>query len=142
VINRSILLDTGPLVAYLDRRDARHSWAFDRFAEITPPLLTCESVISEACFLTGRIPDGIESVLRLLEQGGVQIGFSLQDEQEAVVGLMRRFSDRPMSLADACVVRMSEIVADCTVLTLDSGFRIYRRNRRQKIPLMIPDELT
>jgi predicted nucleic acid-binding protein len=132
------LIDTGPLVAYLDRRDHRHRWAFERFAEIAPPLLTCESVITEACFLTRHISGGSESVLRLLEQGAVRIQFSVQEESNALAALMRRYRNVPMSLADACLVRMSELTADCVVLTLDGDFRIYRRHRRRSIPLLVP----
>lgn len=136
-----VLLDTGPLVAYLDRRDFHHRWAFDRFAEIRPPLLTCESVISEACFLTQHLPHGIESVLRLLEQGAVRLAFSLQEEVNATATLAGRYSDVPMSLADACLVRMSELSSDCVVLTLDSDFRVYRRRGRKTIPLLIPPDV-
>ena len=133
-----VLLDTGPLVAYLDRRDSRHRWALDRFAEIAPPLLTCESVISEACFLTRHLPGGAESVLRLLELRAVRVAFSIQDELNDVTRLLGRYSNVPMSLADACLVRMSELIPDSVVMTLDNDFRIYRRNRRQRIPLLIP----
>ena len=133
-----VLIDTGPLVAYLDRRDHGHRWAFDRFAEIAPPMLTCEAVITEACFLTRHISGGSESVLRLLEQGAVRIQFSVQEESDALAALMRRYRSVPMSLADACLVRMSELVEDGIVLTLDSDFRIYRRHRRKSIPLLMP----
>jgi predicted nucleic acid-binding protein len=138
VIPGPVLLDTGPLVAYLDRRDFHHAWAFDRFAEAIPPMLTCESVISEACFLTRHLHRGMESVLRLLERGAVRVQFSVQDEWDAVSKLGNRYSNVPMSLADACLVRMSELVEDCTVLTLDNDFRVYRRHRRKSIPLLIP----
>ncbi len=138
MITGTVLLDTGPLVAYLDRRDFHHRWALDRFAEIIPPLLTCEAVVSEACFLTRHIPGGIESVLRLLEQGAARVQFSVQEELHAVSNLMRRYGNVPMSLADACLVRMSELTADCLVLTLDNHFRVYRRHGRKGIPLLMP----
>ena len=134
----TVLADTGPLVAYLDRQDQYHQWARERFAEIMPPLLTCESIISEACFLTRNIPRGIESVMQLLEQGAVQVKFSVQVEVEPVSKLIRRYADVPMSLADACLVRMSELVTDCVVLTLDSDFHFYRRHGRKSIPLLMP----
>jgi predicted nucleic acid-binding protein len=138
VTGHATLLDTGPLVAYLDRRDFHHQWALDRFAEVTAPMLTCESVISEACFLTRQLPGGIEAVLRLLARGAVQVQFSLQEQLDAVAQLATRYSNIPMSLADACLVRMSEIVSDCMVLTLDADFRVYRRHGRKVIPLLIP----
>jgi predicted nucleic acid-binding protein len=128
-------------VAYLDGRDQHHRWALERFSEITPPMLTCESVISEACFLTRRLTGGIRSVLLLVEHGAVRVAFSLQEEVDAITTLVNRYRNVPMSLADACLVRMSEIVPDCSVLTTDGDFRVYRRQGRKSIPLLIPSGL-
>jgi predicted nucleic acid-binding protein len=138
VTGRAVLLDTGPLVAYLDRRDSHHAWAFDRFSEVTAPMLTCESVISEACFLTRHLPRGNQSVLALLQRGAVKVQFSLQEQLHAVANLVDRYRNVPMSLADACLVRMSEVISDCMVFTLDTDFRVYRRHRRKAIPLLMP----
>jgi predicted nucleic acid-binding protein len=99
---------------------------------------TCESVISEAWFLLRGTEVGRRSLLNLIERGGLRVNSELGQEMPHVLGLLRRYADVPMSLADACLVRMSESTADCTVLTLDSDFRIYRRYRRQKIPLLMP----
>ena len=128
-------------MAYLDRRDRYHQWALTQFAEIIPPMLTCESVISEACFLTRHIPKGVESVLRLLEQGAVQVEFSVQDELETITKLVGHYSNLPMSLADACLVRMSELIDGCNVMSLDSDFRVYRRHGNKSIPLLIPADI-
>jgi predicted nucleic acid-binding protein len=100
--------------------------------------LTCESVISEACFLTRHVPHGTESVLRLLEQGAVRAQFSVQEELDAIAKLVNRYRNVPMSLADACLARMLELVENCQVLTLDSDFRVYRRPRCKRITLLIP----
>lgn len=134
-----VLIDTGPLVAYLNRADHHHDWANSRLAEILPPLLTCEAVLAETCFILAKYTGGPAAVLELLARGAVQIAFSLQREIEPVSRLMTRYADVPISLADASLVRMSEIFADSTTLTLDGDFRIYRRNGRQAIPLIIPD---
>jgi predicted nucleic acid-binding protein len=133
-----VLIDTGAIVAFLDRRDLWHEWAREQMAEIAPPLLTCEAVISEATFLLRRLPGGPQAMLGLLEQGVVAIRFALADHLSRVSDLMRRYADTPMSLADGCLVRMSEILSGSLVFTLDSDFRIYRRHGRQAIPLLIP----
>jgi predicted nucleic acid-binding protein len=138
---RSVLLDTGPLIALIDHRDQHHVWVQSRFAEILPPLLTCEAVLTEACYLARRTDGGTQAALELFERGVVRLAFDLADNLVAVSSLIQRYANVPMSLADACLVRMSELVADATVLTLDSDFRIYRRHKRQKIPLLMPSDL-
>ena len=134
-----VVLDTGPLVALLNARDAYHPWALEVFAEITPPLLTCESVISEACFLLRRTNHGPDAALELIDRGVIALAFSAADEMRSVRQLMRRYEALPMSLADACLVRMTELDARATVLTIASHFSTYRRNGRQRIPVITPD---
>lgn len=136
-----VLLDAGPLAALVNPRDHWHEWARSQFGEIVPPLLTCESVLSEACFLARRAPGGADAILGLVERGVIELDFSLKERFHEVAALMRQYANVPMSLADACLVRMSELAADSTVLSLDGDFRVYRRNRRQKIPLLIPAEV-
>jgi predicted nucleic acid-binding protein len=136
---RRVVLDTGGLIALIDQDDEHHDWVQAQFSEIVPPLLTCEAVLTEACFLARRTNIGPEAVLRLFERGVVQLAFNLAENLVQVSSLMRRYADRPMSLADACLVRLSETVVGSRVLTLDSDFRIYRRHRRQAIPLLIPE---
>jgi predicted nucleic acid-binding protein len=134
------LLDTGPLIALLDRRDQYHAWVQSQFDEMVPPLLTCEAVLTEACHLAPRTGRGARAALELFERGVVRLSFDLHENFAPVSSLMQRYANVPMSLADACLVRMSELVTDCVVFTLDSDFRIYRRQRRQKIPLVIPPD--
>jgi predicted nucleic acid-binding protein len=136
----SVLLDTGPLVALVNPRDRWHEWVRSQFGDIVPPLVTCEAVLSEACFLARRTRGGVGAVLALVDRGVVALGPGLKDHFAEVAALMHRYANVPMSLADAFLVRLSELVAGCAVLTLDSDFRIYRRHRRQKIPLLIPPE--
>lgn len=133
-----IISDTGPLVAYLDRSDRDHAWAKEVFMGITRPLLTCEAVIAEALFLLRRggiEPDGL---LDLIARGLVVPKFNLAGEIAAIQQLMKTYRNIPMSLADACLVRMSEIYGDSKVMTLDSDFTVYRKSRRRVIPLICP----
>lgn len=132
------LLDTGPLVAFFDRRDERHLWSHEQMGALQPPLLTCEPVLTEACFLIRRGVGNPALVLRALQQGTLQVVFDVQSEAAAIEALMRRYSDVPMSLADACLVRLSELHEDSRVFTLDRDFARYRRHGRKAIPLLAP----
>jgi uncharacterized protein len=132
------LVDTGPLVALLNRRETHHDWARQQFSLLQPPLLTCESVLSEACFLLRDIPAGPDALWQLVSRGVVVIRFELGSEVTTVARLMKRYANVPMSLADACLVRMAELHAESSVLTLDSHFRIYRKNGRHVIPTLSP----
>jgi len=136
---KRVLLDTGPLVAFLDARERNHPWASEVFASLEPPLYTCESVISEALFLLRAHERGPNAVLEMVDRGLIDIGFSLALEVEPIRKLMKKYAAVPMSLADACLVRMSELEPDSAVLTLDSDFHLYRRNRRNVIPVIEPD---
>ena len=133
-----IILDTGPLVALLNRGDRHHRWAMDQWAQIVPPLLTCEAVLAEACFLVRRFPGGQVAVLDLVQRGVLDVSFRLIEETETILRLLRKYRDVPMSLADGCLVRMAERRAAGVVLTLDSDFSIYRKNGRQVIPTLAP----
>ncbi len=136
----NVLADTGPLIALLDRRDQHHAWAEAQFDRIAPPLLTCEAVLAEACHLAPRTGRGPHELLQLLERGVLRVAFDLGENVGHVSSLMRRYGNVPMPLADGCLVRLSELVSGCVLLTLDSDFHIYRRHRRQRIPLMMPPE--
>lgn len=133
-----VLVDTGPLVALLNRRDRHHAWARRVLDTIEPPIFTCDPVISEACFLLQGLDGGQDAVLELLARGVIQSDFSVAAEVKSLRALMQKFRDVPMSLADACLVRMSELERDSVVLTLDGDFRIYRRNRGQIVPTISP----
>lgn len=133
------LIDTGPIVAFLSRRDRHHDWAVEMFAAHAPPLLTCEAVLSEAAFLLNGFPGGGARVAELAERGVLSPTFRLGDEIGAVKTLMKRYQDVRIDLADACLIRMSELHADCILLTLDSEFRdVYRRRGRHAIPTAMP----
>lgn len=132
------LTDTGPLVAFLDRRDRYHGWAVAQWAQIAPPLITCEAVLAEACFLVRNVSGGGAAVLDLLTRGVLRIDFDLNEGAEAVGKLLRRYASVPMSLADACLVRMAELHPGSRVLTVDSDFRLYRTHGRHVIPTVMP----
>ena len=136
-----VLVDTGPLVALLNKRDGDHAWVRTILETIEPPLLTCEAVISEASFLMSRVAGGQDALLTLLTNRVVDLDFQLSAELPAVQSLMTKFANVPMALADACLVRMAELERDSVILTLDSDFRIYRRNGRRLIPTIMPDRI-
>ena len=101
-------------------------------------MITCEAAISEALFLLSVVHGGTAQVTGMLKSGGLQVGFSLDAEMAPVCDLLTKYADVPMSLADACLVRMSEMHPKHLVMTFDSDFRIYRRNRRQSVPILSP----
>lgn len=133
------IIDTGPLVAYLNARDLHHSWALNQWQTVQSPLLTCEPVITETCFLLQNIHGGRNAIMQLLATNVLSIDFSLKLEHQAIQQLLERYESVPMSLADACLVRMAELYPESTILTLDSDFLIYRKHRNQQIPLRIPN---
>jgi len=135
---RGVILDTGPLVAFMHAPDQYHDWARGILHDIEAPMITCDAVISEACFLLGNCPSAVAQIGGFLKCGVLEIPFSLAKDSEGVFPLMKRYANVPMSFADACLVSMSEQHKKSKVLTLDSDFEIYRRHRRNKIPLVTP----
>jgi uncharacterized protein len=134
----SVIVDTGPLVALLNRRERHHEWAAKIMDTIEPPIFTCDPVLSAACFLLQDIDGGADAVLELVARGIVRSDFHVMSEVDSVRALMKKFASVPMSLADACLVRMTEIEPRSVVLTLDGDFKIYRRNKRQTVPVLMP----
>src|SRR5689334_3872272 len=132
-----ILLDTGPLVAYLSEHDAHHEWAITAFSGLDPPVITCEPVLSEACFLLERNRQPAALVLDYALESEFRIGLHLGRELESIRALMRRYANVPMSLADACLVRMAELTG-LPICTLDSDFAIYRAGGRRPLQLVAP----
>ena len=133
---RSVLVDAGYLVALLSRRDTHHRWAVAQAQRLPPPWTTCEAALSETFRLLGS--RGGDAVAALLRRRAVIPRFDLGDDLEPVLELLRKYADVPMSLADACLVRLSETSADPVLLTTDSDFRVYRRHGRQVVPSVFP----
>jgi predicted nucleic acid-binding protein len=133
------LVDTGPIVALLVAEDAHSAWAHRVWGELEPPLLTCEAVLSEAQFLIARFGGNPRAVLEFVERGAINVGFGVQNEVKRLLELQQAYRSLPMSLADACLVCMTEQFPRCRVVTTDSHFRIYRRHGRQLIPVLMPE---
>jgi predicted nucleic acid-binding protein len=132
----SVLVDAGFLVALLSRRDTNHHWAAAQAARHAPPWNTCEAALSEAMHLLGV--RGAPALAALLRRGAVVSPFHLSEDVDAVLKLMHKYADVPMSFADACLVRMTEQQSDPVLLTTDADFRIYRRHSRQIVPCVMP----
>ena len=129
------IADTGLIVALLNRDDRHHKWALEIARTVSGPLLTCEAVLSEAGFQVGSI----QWVLGLVREGFLKTAFDLSKNFEEVAALAERYQDRTPDLADLCLIRMSELYENLPVLTVDEGdFRVYRRNRRDVIPIICP----
>ena len=139
-MKQRVILDTGPLVAFINGRDKYHEWSKLQWSQIDPPLLTCEAVLSEACFLLRHDRKGPLSVIELLRRGVLNSTLRIDDSLDQIKWLLQKYSDIPISLADACLVRLSEVYSESQILTLDSDFRIYRKNKRQVISLLAPSD--
>ena len=132
------IADTGVLFAYLSRRDAHHLWAVACFQRYAAPLITCEAVLTETMFLLRWTGGDVHKVVEMLGTGMLTLGLSVEDGADRIGVLVERYRDR-ISLADACVIRLSELYAGADVLTTDvTDFNIYRRNGRSAIPLVVP----
>ena len=134
----AVLLDTGPWVALLSRNDNHHRWAVEQFRCFQPPLLSCEAVVAETCFLLKRSGFDPSLALQFIERGVVQLPFVLQEQIGSVSSLFKRYVNVPASLADAALIRLAEMNDSPLLLTTDSDFHIYRRHGRQTIPWVCP----
>ena len=135
---RCVIADTGPLVALLDRQDQDHEWAVREGRRLPPKLFSCETVLSEVHFLTQDIPEAKDRIEEWLADGWLELPFAVREHHSLIHELMVRYANVPMSFAEACLVRMSELWPEAPVFTLDSDFRVYRRNKRQSLPLVCP----
>jgi predicted nucleic acid-binding protein len=129
------IADTGFVVAFLNRSDRHHEWADEIGMQISEPLLTCDAVLAEAIFQVGSAGE----VLGLVREGFLQLAFDLRENLDEILELAERYRDRHPDLADLCLIRMSELHDKLSVFTVDeSDFRVYRRNRREVIPIVCP----
>ena len=133
---KSVLVDAGFLVALLSRRDSHNLWAVTQAPRHALPWRTCEAVLSEAFHLLGvRGAPGLGTLLR---RRALIAAFDLDNDVDSVLVLLQKYANVPMSLADACLVRMTETLPDPVILTTDSDFRIYRRHSRHVVPFTMP----
>lgn len=131
------IADTGFLVAFLNSNDRHHQWAKTLAAEVTEPLVCCEPVLTETAYLVANVP----VVVALLTRGMVEVAFDLAANRRQIAALAERYADRRPDLCDLCVVRLSELFPEHPVITTDrKDFRVYRRNKREMIPLICPPE--
>ena len=129
------IADTGFLVAFANARDIHHRWAMSIAQQVTDPLLTCEAVLAETAFHLGSVP----LVLKMIETGLVRSDFQCEKHLPHLADLAERYRGRSPDLADLCLIRLSELHPNHTVLTIDrADFAIYRRNKREAIPLCTP----
>jgi predicted nucleic acid-binding protein len=129
------ILDAGPLIAALNRDDRHHRWAREQLSRLGPPFVSCPEAMAEAAAMTSQ-PIAIVEMIRA---GEIVLDFDLAAQSASVLALLKKYADREMDLADACIVRMTELVRDCRVITVDRGdFSVYRRNGRDLIPLIAP----
>lgn len=132
-----ILLDTGPLVALLSQNDANHARARRLFAECVPPFRCCEAVVAEACFLIGKVhAAGPAEVVALARRGVYDVAMSIEEHWASIEALLRKYADRRISLADACLIRCAEIHREARILTFDGDFGVYRWARNRKFELL------
>ncbi len=136
----TVVADTGPLVALIDRDTREHEWVRDQAKALPRPLLTSEPVLTEAAFLLTRDGFDADELFALADAGIIAVGIEFNRERGALRSLMRKYHNIPMSLADATLVRLSELHRDARVLTFDAHFRLYRRLGNKVIPVLIPAE--
>jgi predicted nucleic acid-binding protein len=131
------IADTGFLVAFANRNDAHHEWAVGIAQRVTDPLLTCEAVLAETAFHL----QSTSLTLAMVTEGLVSIAFACEDHLPQLGALAKRYADRVPDLADLCLIRMSELFPRHSVITVDrTDFRVFRRNKREAIPLISPPE--
>jgi predicted nucleic acid-binding protein len=129
------ILDAGPLIAFLNRREEHHRWACEVLEWLDTPFYSCPEALTEAAALTGQPA----AIVEMIQAEDIVLNFDLSEQTAGVLLLLNKYADREMDLADACIVRMTELMRDCQVITLDrSDFTVYRRNGREMIPIIAP----
>jgi uncharacterized protein len=131
------LLDTGPLVALLSKDDVNHEKARRLFAASAPPFRCCEPVVAESCFLMRKVHRaGPAEVVALGARGVYTIAISVEAHWTSIEALLKKYADRPISLADACLIRCAEIDEEARIATFDRDFGVYRWARNRKFAIL------
>ena len=129
------ILDAGPLIAALNRQDEHHRWACEILERLGPPFYSCPEAMAEAAAMTGQPA----AIVEMIQSEEIILAFDLSEQAAGVLSLLKKYADRDMDLADVCIVRMTELMRDCRVVTLDRlDFAVYRRNGRDLIPVIAP----
>ena len=132
-----VLLDTGPLVALLSKDDANHSRARRIFTECAPPFRSCEAVVAEACFLMRKVhAAGPADVVALGARGVYNIAIAADAHWTNIEALLKKYANRPISFADACLIRCAEMHQEARILTFDMDFSIYKWARTRKFEIL------
>lgn len=134
---KPVLLDTSVIVALLDRSEKNHASCATALRNLHSPLLTCEAVLAEACYLLRNLPGASEAVIENVSAGIFQIPFQLSQESSRVKQTLRKYRDRPIDLADACLVCLADEFQCPDILTLDSDFHFYRWGRNKPFHLLL-----
>jgi uncharacterized protein len=132
-----VLVDTGFIVARLDRSEKYHAQCIAAVKGLPGPLVTCEAVIVESYFLLRHLDGAMEAILENLRQRIFQIPFNLVDRAAEVERLLKKYVDVPMALADACLVDLATQTGSGRILTLDGDFKIYRWGKNRAFELLI-----
>lgn len=129
------ILDAGPIIAALNRTDRHHVWARQTLPTLGPPYHSCPEAMAEAAAITGRPA----AIVEMIQSGEIVLAFDLSAQAGSVLALLKKYADREMDLADACIVRMTELTRNCRVITVDrEDFTVYRRNGRALVPIIAP----
>jgi len=134
---KPVLLDTGVIVALLDRSERHHAQCVTVVEDLERALVTCEAVIAESCYLLRRLPGASETVLENVERGVFHLPFQLSQSAAQVGSLLRKYRDVPADFADACLIRLAEQLNTGDILTLDRDFELYRWRRTRRFRLLI-----
>ena len=134
---KPVLIDTGVIVALLDRSERRHARCLAVMEGVERPLVTCEAVIAESCYLLRGLPGAPETVLQNVERGVFQIPFQLSRSAAPVQRIMRKYRDLPADFADACLIHLAEELNTGDILTLDGDFQWYRWRRNRPFHLLV-----
>jgi uncharacterized protein len=135
---KPVLLDTGVIVALLDRSEKFHPASAAAVRDLESPMITCEAVLAESCYLLRNLPGASEAVLENVAAGIFQVPFQLSREAPAVKQILRKYRDRKIDLADACLICLADEFGAADILTLDTDFKIYRWGRNKSFSLLLP----
>lgn len=136
---KPVLLDTGVIVALLDRSERQHQACTQAVQALEAPLLTCEAVLAESCYLLRNLAGAPEAIIENVAAGIFQVPFQLSRETAGVRQVLRKYRDRQIDLADACLIRMADVLETGDILTLDRDFAVYRWARNKPFHIL-PDK--
>ena len=138
---KPVLLDTGFIVALLDRSENFHRACAQTVREVEAPLVTCEAVITESCYLLRNLSGASEAVIENIAAGIFQVPFQLSRDTAGVKQVLRKYKDRKVDLADACLIRLADQFGTADILTLDQDFEIYRWGKNKPFRVLPSTDL-